>query len=123
MASYRIEPPTGLADRIMESIRYKQRVIAFKKTALFSFTFLASLIAVMPAFSWLHSDIANSGFLSFSSLIFSDFSIVVRYWQSFGMTILETLPALSIALFLIVLAILMESAILMAKNTKLILKT
>lgn len=122
MASYTIEPPVGLADRIMDKIRLEQRKLAMRKAALFSFTFLASLIALFPAFKMLNSDMANSGFLSFSSLIFSDFSTVMIYWRNFGMAVLETLPAMSFAIFLAVVLAMAQSFVLVFKNTKNILQ-
>ena len=47
-------------------------------------------------------EVKQPGFINFFSLMFSDFSSVVTYWQSFAMILLETLPALSLALFLAV---------------------
>jgi ABC-type spermidine/putrescine transport system permease subunit I len=76
---------------------------------LFSATFVVSLIGLFPSYNMLLSDFNQSGFLQFFSLTFSDFSIVATYWKSFTMTLLQTLPALSLALFLAVLLTFLQS--------------
>ncbi|OGZ93266.1 MAG: hypothetical protein A2528_00535 [Candidatus Staskawiczbacteria bacterium RIFOXYD2_FULL_37_9] len=62
------------------------------------------------------ADFIQSGFINFFSLIFSDFTVVRTYWQSFAMILLETLPALSLVLFLGVLLILLQSIKSLTKN-------
>jgi hypothetical protein len=79
---------------------------------------LISIIAFIPATNFLISEIKNSGFLQFASLAFSDFDIVKTYWKNFAFTILETLPALSLALCLVILLTFLQSIKSLSKNIK-----
>lgn len=122
MASYHIEPPSGLQQRIMHQIRKEQRALAVRKTVIFSATTAASLFGFFPALKMLLADSSQSGFFSFSSMLFSDFSSVLRYWQSFGMVLLETLPAIGLALVLAAAITFLQSAISLTKNLRYIIK-
>lgn len=95
------EPPAGLLDRIMARIHEEEQLMSVKKRLfLFSITVLVSAIAFIPAISNFQQEFAQSGFLQFVSLLFSDFGLVIADWQNFGLAILESLPAMSITAFL-----------------------
>jgi len=115
-----IQPPKGLLKRILKRIHKEERLLAFRKVIIFSIMLTGSLVGFVPSLKMLLSDLGSSGFDSFFSLILSDFSAVVTYWQSFTMILLETLPALSLALFLAVLLILLQSIKSLTKNLKII---
>jgi len=115
-----IEPPNGLLEKILNRIHKEQRFLVFKKIVIFSITFVVSVAGFMPAARMLVSDFNQSGFMSFFSLLFSDFSIVLSSWQSFSMILLETLPALSIALLLFILFVFFQSIRHLSKNIKII---
>lgn len=119
--NFSIEPPNGLLEKIMKRIHREERILVFKRTALFSVTFIASVVGLYPALKMLISDFSQSGFFNFFSLMFSDFSVVTTYWQSFVMILLQTLPAVSLALFLAVLLTLFQSAVYLTKNVKIII--
>ena len=104
MKDFYIEPPIGLLEKIMKRIHREERILVLRRIILFSITLVISLLDFSLRLICLYLILASPGFLKFSSLIFSDFSTVATYWQSFTMTLLETLPALSLALFLAVLA-------------------
>jgi len=117
-----IEPPAGLLEKILFRIKKEQRFLAIRQGIIF-FVFLAcSVVLFWPALIMLLSDISKSGFIYFFSLLFSDFSIVLTFWQSFIMTLLETLPAVSIAIFLAVVVIFLQSVKILAKDIKTIIK-
>ena len=118
MSNFYIEPPSGLLDRILNRIHREERILVLKRIIIFSTTLVLSLIGIIPSFNILLSNFSQSGFLNFSSLIFSDFSSVTTYWQSFAMILLETLPVVSIALFLAVLLTFLESARYLTKDVK-----
>ena len=120
MSNFYIEPPAGLLGKIIDRIRREERFLVFRKTVIFSVMVFASLAAFVPALSALLSDFYKSGFINFFSLIFSDFSSVSAYWQSFAMILLETLPAASIALFLAVLLVFLGSVRSLTKNIRII---
>lgn len=114
------EPSPKLFSKIMNRIQKEERILAVKKICVFSLIFVISAIAFFPAIIFLASEIKNSGFLQFASLAFSDFEIVKTYWQNFALTILETLPALSLALFLAILFTFLQSIKSLLKNIKII---
>ena len=118
--TFNVEPPKGLLGKILKRIRKEERLLVFRKVIIFSVTLTGSLIGLVPSFKILLSDFSRSGFLSFFSLMFSDFSVIEKYWQSFLMILLETLPAASLALFLAVILILLQSAKSLTTNIKII---
>jgi hypothetical protein len=99
------EPPKELFGRIMKRIHREQRLGMIKqRIAIFSVGALASLAAVFPAFQMLKTELAATGFFTFSSLLFSDFAVVSAYWQNFALSLLETLPVMGlVAVFAAVL--------------------
>jgi len=109
-----------LFERILKRIHREERLLVLRKVIIFSTTLIISVVGLFPAFNMLLADLSQSGFISFFSLIFSDFSVVRTYWQSFAIILLETLPALSIALFLAVLLILLQSIKSLTRNLKII---
>lgn len=115
-----MEPPKGLLEKILKRIHKEERLLVLKRVIIFSIMFLASLAGLVPSMKILLSDFSKSGFINFSSLMFSDFSTVMTYWQSFAMILLESLPAVSLALFLVVLVILLQSTKSLIKNIKII---
>jgi hypothetical protein len=98
------ELPEGLFDSVLLGIRQEQHAQMLKKRiVLFSFGVVFSLVALVPAFSFLREGVAQSGALYFFSLIFSDPGVVLGLWQEFAFSFLETLPVVSIAVFLAVI--------------------
>ncbi len=116
-----IEPPGNLLEKIMKRIHHEERVLIWRKVILFSATLAASVIGFIPAFRMVSADFAQSGFFNFFSLIFSDFSSVAVYWRSFTLMLLETLPAISLAVFLAVVLTLLQSARSLTRNVKTII--
>jgi hypothetical protein len=115
-----IQPPKGLFEKILKRIHKEERLLVLRKVIIFSFILLRSLAGFAPSLKMLISDLDNSRFINFFSLIFSDFSTVATYWQNFAMILLETLPVLSLALFLSILLIFLQSTKSLLKNFKII---
>ena len=104
------EPPTWLLGAIMARIHEEEQLFSVKKRlAIFSTMFLASAGAFVSAFRLFQDGFVESGFLSFSSLIFSDLNLVVANWQDFGLALLEALPAFSIMVVLATMFMLLWS--------------
>jgi ABC-type spermidine/putrescine transport system permease subunit I len=112
------EPSPELFLKVMKRIRREERILAFKKITFLSVLLVASGIALVPSVKMLVQEIESSGFIQFASLAFSDFGIVEAYWQSFALTILQTIPALSLALCLAVLLTFLQSIKGLSKNIK-----
>jgi hypothetical protein len=94
------EPP-DLLPKIMRQIKNEQHSLNLKRRlAIFSLSMVSSMIVLVFAFKMVWFGFADSGFYQFFSLIFSDFEIVILYWQNFAMSLLEALPAASLIIFL-----------------------
>lgn len=117
-----IEPPKGLLENILKRIRKEERLLVLRRVIIFSITLTGSAFGFLPTFKMLLSDFSQSGFLRFFSLIFSDFSVVITYWQNFAIILLETLPAVSLALFLAVLLAFLQSIKSLTRDVKIIIK-
>ncbi len=113
------ELPNGLLGKIMFRIREEKRLSSTRRRlAVFSISAIGSLVAFVPIFQMMQSEISNSGFVQFLSLIFSDFGTVMAYWQNFALTILETLPVLSLIAIFVVVFIFLESIMFISKDIK-----
>ncbi len=112
-----IELPEGLFDRIICRIREERRLLVFKRRlAFYSVGAIGSLIAFIPAFGAMWTELAQSGLAQFISLIFSDTGAVFAFWDVFVLSILESLPALSIAVVFATLFIFLGSLKLLARD-------
>jgi hypothetical protein len=114
------EPPQGLIDKILKRIQREERFLLIRHVAIFSTTLFGSALAFVPASKMLLTDLSRSGFFNFFSLIFSDFSSISVYWKNLALILLETLPAASLALFLAVLLVLLQSIKSLFKDIKII---
>ncbi len=113
------EPRAELFDLVVAKINQERSLsIAKRHVFIYGFGFILALVAVIPAFIWFKSGITNSGFMDFFSLLFSDSSFVVSYWQSFTMSLLESLPILSIIALLSVVWVILETSKLLIRDLK-----
>lgn len=119
-----MEPPVGLFNRVMNRIREeKQLIILKRRIMIFSVGLLASVAMFIPVFRWVQADLTQSGFLQFFSLVFSDFKIVITYWQNFSMSLLETVPAVSLAILFATVFAFLELLKFWTRDIKLIFKS
>lgn len=111
------EPPQGLLNKILKRIKREKQLAGIKRRiAIFSFGVLGSAIAFVPVFAAVQAGMAHSGFVDFSSLIFSDFSTVIKLWNQFALSLLESLPVMSMAILLAVIFIFLASLKYLVKN-------
>jgi ABC-type phosphate/phosphonate transport system permease subunit len=116
-----LEPPEGLFEKIVYCLREEQRFLNVKRRlVIFSIGLIGSVAAFIPVFKMVRTEFVESGFIQFFSLLFSDFGIVISYWQNFAMTLLETLPITSLILLLAVVLVFLESLKSLVKNIKII---
>lgn len=120
--NYPIQPPADLLNKILKRIHNEERFLLYRRIILFSGILFSSMLGFLPVARILMSDFERSGFIQFSALIFYDFSIVAAHWQSFAMLILQTLPAISLALFLTVLLAFLQSVKSLARDLRIIIK-
>lgn len=93
-----LEPPAELFSRVMSRLSQENKIALVKRRLiLFSVILALSAIASFPTVNILQKELAVSGFWQYVKLLFSDFGTTITYWKDFGLLILETLPAISLA--------------------------
>lgn len=118
-----VEPPAGLLAGILAKVeREQQKAFVRRKRHFFftSLTLLVSAISLVQIFQMVQAGFSESGFFNFFSLLFSDFSVVVSYWDNFIISLLETLPVIKLTLLFAVILIFLEMLKLFAKDFKFI---
>jgi hypothetical protein len=94
------EPCDSLARRIMLHIEQHEQRVLRAKAAIFGAVFTGSFSVAIASFVNFGSQVSHSGFLSFASLWFSDFSTALANLPDMLSSMLESFPALSAALLL-----------------------
>src|ERR1700722_20075311 len=94
------EPPAGLQGKVMRRIERYERRVLIAKTVGFGTLFAASAGLVVVGYFNLMSAFAQSGFLNFASLFFSDFGAATANFQDFVFSTLESFPVFSVAFLL-----------------------
>ncbi len=101
----------------MGRIHKEQRLLTIRRrVAFFSVGLIGSAAAIIPVSKILYAGLSESGFVEFFSLLFSDTGVVAAYWQSFAMSLLETIPVTGLIIFSITLLVFLESSKLLVKN-------
>jgi hypothetical protein len=115
------EPPGDLFNRVINRIQKERRLLILKRRMfIFSLSAVCSAIALIPAFKMVKTGFTESGFMQFFSLLFSDFKIVVAYGQNFILSLLETLPVMSLVILLVVVLVFLESLRFLTRDIKII---
>jgi len=113
------EPPVGLLAKILERINQEKRLLTLKRRlAIFSAGLIGAIILFIPALKGVIAGFAESGFTQYFSLLFSDAEIVLAYWQNYVFSLLETLPVVSLILFLAIILAILELLKLLVKDLK-----
>lgn len=98
------EPPAGLRWKIIQRIALEENIAASRRKTAFFFALLTSFIAALfPFLQMAKHESVESGFFDYISLLFSNFGGTMESWRSFGLGLLESLPATSLSAFLLVL--------------------
>jgi len=113
-----VEPPKALHVNILAQINSQRKRAARIKFVLFGLSTLLSFVGLIPAFVYLVQQFQQSGLYQYLSLIFSDGSAVVSYWQDYALSVIELIPFTEVMLFLAVLFVLLGSAKLVMKNMR-----
>ncbi|TSC91740.1 MAG: hypothetical protein CEN90_204 [Parcubacteria group bacterium Licking1014_17] len=97
-----MEPPHGLFSRIIRRLGLEKRIRLVKRhLGVFIAAAAVFLFLSIFAFIGLKEVLSESSFGPYLSLIYSDPGIVIKYWQSFILSLLESMPGSSIVIFLI----------------------
>jgi hypothetical protein len=95
------EPRAGLLDKVLLSIS-KETVsrALWAKTVVSGIISLAAIVAIIPSWLITRSEIYQSGFSQFLSLLMSDTNTVMAFWKEFSLSLLESFPLVgTIAVF------------------------
>ncbi len=110
------EPSQNLVQKILFAIDEKQRRSLRFRVILSGSLALIALIAFIPAWREFQTEISQSGFWQFVSLLFSDSHFVVAYWNDLLFSLLESLPIVSTMAVLGVFFIFLSSLSSLVKN-------
>jgi VIT1/CCC1 family predicted Fe2+/Mn2+ transporter len=110
------EPSADLQRKVMRRIARYERRILIAKTVGFGGIFAASAALMIAAYFNLMSALAQSGFVGFASLFFSDFGAATANFQDFVFSTLESFPVFSAAFLLVGVILVIWSAIHFAKD-------
>ena len=117
------DPPRDLFENVVKRIEDEKNFQKIRrKTLFFAVSTILCAIACVPALIMVRSSANESGFMKFFSLLFSDFQSVVSYWQSFSLTLLETLPVASLIMLSTILLLFLESLRSLANGVKSLFK-
>jgi len=115
---YNIAVPGGLLDRVLNRVHYEIDIMGVKRRIiLFSASSVVLSVIFALTFKSVWGQLDNSGFFYFFSLLFSDFKIVLAYWQSFLLATVQSLPIFSLLLLFSILLALFKSIESLLKNT------
>lgn len=115
------EPPAGLFLRLMNRLEKEKQLRSIRRRLVLLAPILASAFIILVFMSQsVCASFYQTGFYQFSSLVFSDFSLVVVYWQNFALSLLETLPVTGLIAFLTVLLVFLSAFRLFVRDIKII---
>lgn len=97
------DPSADLFIKILKRIERERRLQLIKKLVLVSFSFVVSVGLGGMVWRSLMAELVRSGFLSYLSLAYYDLSLIEAHWHEFTLSLLESLPALTLSGFLILL--------------------
>lgn len=97
------------ADKIVGAVMgriAKSRLQRARALAAFHLTLIAAtVISAMPVFRLITDRASQSGFFEYASLAFSDWGYVVSTWNAYLLSIAESAPIISTAMFISVILI------------------
>jgi hypothetical protein len=117
-----IKADKELLPKIIARLDKESRLSALRRRTIFLGAATLASAAVFIFSGWLlQSGLRESGFVSFFSLLFSDFRIIFSaFWQNFILALLESIPVGSLIFFLLAILFFLELSSLLAKNIKII---
>jgi hypothetical protein len=109
-ASFRlVAVPSSLCEKVVARVRIAEEKAARRDSLVCLAMACVSFVLCIGAGFWLWGDLGRSEFFQSFSLLFSDSSIVLKYWQDFSSTLFEALPLLSLASCFLALSVAVAS--------------
>jgi hypothetical protein len=93
-AAYKPDP--ALTGVVWSTVIAKNKRNTQFKLWAFALVGLTSFVGLVPTFKMLLSDLTQSGFYEYFSLLFSDTGSIFSYWKEFFLSLAESLPVVSI---------------------------
>ena len=112
------EAASDLPDTIIKKIVVLERRRMRIRFALYSTTTLVAFVALIPALQYVGTEMAQSGFSTYLSLIFSDSGTILASWKEFFAVLVESLPVIGVTLVSGILLTLLASLRQAMKNIK-----
>lgn len=95
-----LNPPTDFQATIFTVVKQHENLRTKIKLTSQSLLAITSFVAFFPLGSAVAQAFSNSSFSEYVSLLFSGDTAVMTYWQELTFSIIESLPILSLTLFL-----------------------
>lgn len=122
-----VPPKPDLLNKIMFRIRHEQQKMASRslKVRLFCSSLVTMAMAGFFVMIWndFQAEAAQSGFLQFLSLLFSDLNSVFMNWQDFALSLLESLPFFSFTVMIAIMLVFLFSSQFLIHDVKSIFKS
>lgn len=94
--SAKYKPNSDLNEKVWNTIVIRSKHNTQIKFWGFAFVSLASIAGLVPVVKILLTDLSQSGFYEYFSLIFSDSGTIFSYWKELILSLAESLPIMSI---------------------------
>lgn len=104
-----ITAPVYLSAQIIKSIEKKKKFRAFFKMSCYGLATLVSGVGLFLVWHSVGASIINSEAGSLFSLLFSDFNIVANYWHDYLLSLLQSLPVVSLLSLVILVWLMLTS--------------
>lgn len=117
-----VELPQDLLGSVLIRIRSEQKKSARKELIFVGGIAVWSLIAIIPAWSYFITSFIQSSFYQYFSLIWSEGLNATVYWKEISMSLAESLPIFSIAIFLFALVISIWSIARTTRDVKIVFR-
>lgn len=113
-------PSPDLLGKILMEIKARQKARIRRHFYLVCTLMAITLFAFYPVVQSFLSDLTQSGFLYFSSLMFSDLEAISGFWQTYAFSLLETLPVTGLLLSTGLLLIFLQSLQYLVRDLRLL---
>lgn len=98
--SEHIQNPDGLFEEVLFAIQKRQQKDARERKYIWGILSLLSIAAVWTSGAYALRVFGSSSFGNYFSLIFSDLRSISPLWKELGLSLIESLPIVGIAIFL-----------------------
>jgi hypothetical protein len=95
-----IEPPKGFEAQILNFVIARERRLTRFRAWAFGSSSLASFGLSLWTAVYLVKSASETGLWQYMSLAFSENGVLLAYWREFSLSIIESLPIVSIIIFL-----------------------